>query len=168
MNSNARDSTVALRSKLRIAGDCRDRTAACFLIDSTGELRDWTAHADVVIIGKSFLDTGGQNPCEAILAGKPVVFGPHMENFEPLASRLVAAKGCIRAQMKTDSLRQPSSRALDPETAAAMTRNASQILASHEGATRRILDLMGASASPLKMTQRGVCHFQNHSLECAS
>ena len=62
-----------------------------FVIDSTGELRDWTAHADVVIIGKSFLATGGQNPGEAILAEKPLVFGPHMENFEPLASRLVAA-----------------------------------------------------------------------------
>ena len=64
-----------------------------FLIDSTGELRDWTAHADVVIIGKSFLARGGQNPSEAILANKPVIFGPHMENFEPLAGRLDATRG---------------------------------------------------------------------------
>jgi 3-deoxy-D-manno-octulosonic-acid transferase len=120
-----------------------------FLIDSTGELRDWTAHADVVIIGKSFLESGGQNPCEAILAGRPVVFGPHMENFEPLASRLVAAQGCIRANDENE-LTAAIKRALDPQSAQGLSRNASHVLASHEGATRRILDLLGASTSPLK------------------
>ena len=116
-------------------------TSDVLVIDSTGELRDWTAHADVVIIGKSFLATGGQNPAEAILAEKPLVFGPHMENFEPLASRLVASKGVLRAVDKT-SLSQAIITALDPETAAAMTRHASQILARHEGATRRIIELI--------------------------
>jgi hypothetical protein len=45
-----------------------DETSTVFLIDTTGELCDWTAHADAVIIGKSFLSVGGQNPAEAILA----------------------------------------------------------------------------------------------------
>ena len=45
-------------------------------------LRDWYHLADLVVIGKSFLSTGGQNPVEAIAAGKPVFFGPHMENFD--------------------------------------------------------------------------------------
>ena len=107
------------------------------------------AHADVVIIGKSFLESGGQNPCEAILAGRPVVFGPHMENFEPLASRLVAANGCIRANDENE-LAAAIVRALDPESTQGLTRNASKVLASHEGATRRILDLLGAPTSPLK------------------
>jgi 3-deoxy-D-manno-octulosonic-acid transferase len=112
-----------------------------FVIDSTGELRDWTAHADVVIIGKSFLATGGQNPSEAILAKKPVIFGPHMENFEPLASRLAAAQGCLRAQDPC-SLRQAIITALDPHASEEMTDHASQVLACHEGATRRIIALL--------------------------
>lgn len=114
-----------------------------FLIDSTGELGDWTAHADVVVIGKSFLSVGGQNPCEAILAGKPVILGPHMENFQPLASRLIASGGCISAS-DPDDLTRAVAAALDPEKALAMTRNASALLARHEGATRRILALLGA------------------------
>ena len=118
-----------------------------FLIDSTGELRDWTAHADVVVIGKSFLATGGQNPCEAILAGKPVVFGPHMENFEPLASRLVDAGACIRVRNETE-LRDAIIAALDHPTAEKMTRNATGLLARHEGATRRILHLLNAPKIP--------------------
>jgi 3-deoxy-D-manno-octulosonic-acid transferase len=111
------------------------------VIDTTGELRDWTAHADVVVIGKSFLATGGQNPSEAILAGKPVVFGPHMENFEPLASRLVSAQGAIRVQDE-GGLAAAIRTALDSGTAGAMTRNAAQILARHEGATLRMIDLL--------------------------
>ncbi len=131
---------VKLRSTgLAATGDRRH----VLVIDSTGELRDWTAHADVVIIGKSFLSTGGQNPCEAVLAGKPVVFGPHMENFQPLASRLIESGGCISASDSTD-LSQAVATALDPENAKVMTRQASAVLAAHDGATRRILDLLTA------------------------
>ena len=118
-----------------------------FLIDSTGELGDWTAHADVVVIGKSFLSTGGQNPCEAIMAGKPVIFGPHMENFQPLANCLVASGGCISASDQ-DSLARAITAALDPEQARTMTDNASALLARHQGATRRILALLGAGNTP--------------------
>ena len=119
------------------------------VIDSTGELRDWTAHADVVIIGKSFLETGGQNPCEAILAGKPVIFGPHMENFEPLASRLVASESCLRVSDQ-NSLVLAIRQAMDPLKSASMTRHATSVLATHEGATERILDLLNASTNPSK------------------
>lgn len=114
---------------------------ACFVIDSTGELRDWTAHADAVVIGKSFLSTGGQNPCEAILADRPVIFGPHMENFQPLGNRLVATGGAIRA-LDSQELVQAIRRALDPGQAREITRQASLSLTRHDGATRRILALL--------------------------
>lgn len=120
---------------------------SAFLIDSTGELRDWTAHADVVVIGKSFLSEGGQNPAEAILAGRPLIFGPHMENFEPLAGRLVATGACIRANDQSqlvEAIRQ----ALDPLNAQTLTAKASKILAAHAGATRRVLTVLYASSKP--------------------
>lgn len=117
---------------------------ACLVVDSTGELRDWTAHAEVVVIGKSFLATGGQNPAEAILARRPLVFGPHMENFQPLASRLVTAKGCLQVGSLAD-LATAIRRALGPD-AAGLAENAATLLASHEGATLRILDLLRAHA----------------------
>ncbi len=113
----------------------------CLVIDSTGELADWTAHADVVLIGKSFLSTGGQNPCEAILAGKPLVFGPHMENFEPLASRLAAAGGAL-GFTPPEALPHAIRRALDPQTARGLTREASLALDRHDGATRRVIALL--------------------------
>jgi len=133
---------VMLRSSFLADSATADRRHV-FVIDSTGELRDWTAHADVVIIGKSFLSTGGQNPCEAILAEKPVIFGPYMENFQPLARRLIASGGCISA-LDRDELLQAIVAALDPQKARAMTRQASALLACHDGATQRILALLVA------------------------
>lgn len=119
-----------------------------FVIDSTGELRDWTALADVVIIGKSFLSTGGQNPCEAVLAEIPVIFGPHMENFEPLATRLITSGGAISAADSV-ALSRAIRSALDPRASKTMTHQASALLALHEGATHRILDLLGAEQPPI-------------------
>jgi 3-deoxy-D-manno-octulosonic-acid transferase len=113
---------------------------ACFVVDSTGELRDWTAHADAVIIGKSFLATGGQNPCEAVAAAVPLICGPHMENFELLVTRLTAAEACLRP---ADATALPAAiiAALDPTTAARLTHNAREVLAPHLGATARIVAL---------------------------
>ncbi len=116
-----------------------------FVIDSTGELATWTSHADAVIIGKSFLAIGGQNPAEAILAGKPLILGPHMENFQPLVSDLEKASGAIVtpcANHLPSSLRF----ALDPEKAATLTANARRVLSTHEGATMRHLRVLHPSA----------------------
>lgn len=114
---------------------------ACLVVDTTGELRDWTAHADVVIIGKSFLSTGGQNPCEAIQAAKPVIFGPHMENFEPLVTQLTAAAACLRPATR-DQLVAAIQRTLDPAYPTDATARATAILERHHGATRRIVELL--------------------------
>jgi 3-deoxy-D-manno-octulosonic-acid transferase len=51
------------------------------LLDTVGELSSIYCIADIALIGKSFLGTGGQNPLEAAYWGKPIICGPHMENF---------------------------------------------------------------------------------------
>ena len=139
---------VVLRSRFAEEGGHSDPRSV-FVIDSTGELRDWTAHADIVLIGKSFLSTGGQNPAEAILAEKPVVFGPHMENFEPLASRLVDRGGALRAGNQ-EQLARAIRTAADPDHAGGMTREATAVLSVHEGAARRIIALLAAPGSTSK------------------
>lgn len=105
------------------------------LIDTTGELAAWQHLASIVVIGKSFLAQGGQNPAEAALAGKPVVFGPHMENFEPLAALLLAAGGAMQAP-DLDSLPGILNRLLsDPGLAARTGAAGKAALAKHRGAT---------------------------------
>ncbi len=114
---------------------------AVFVIDTTGELATWTAHADVVIIGKSFLSTGGQNPAEAILAKKPLILGPHMENFQPLVHHLLVAEGALLAR-DSEEISAAIRRALNPMIAEKLTQHATTILSSHRGATQRHLKVL--------------------------
>jgi len=51
------------------------------LLDTVGELSSVYAAADIAIMGKSFEGIGGQNPLEPAYWGKPIICGPHMENF---------------------------------------------------------------------------------------
>ena len=133
---------VVLRSHFK-AAEYPDR--ACFIIDSTGEMRDWTAHADVAIVGKSFLGKGGQNPTEAIASGVPVITGPDMSNFEPLVSMLCEEKGIVKLTDASD-LKNAIMLALDrgidnSEQLAA----AKKVLALHQGATQRTVDFLRIS-----------------------
>ena len=112
-----------------------------FVIDTTGELAAWTAHADAVIIGKSFLSTGGQNPAEAILARKPLILGPHMDNFQPLVRHLLEKGGALPAHDEA-SVALAVRAALDPQCAADLTEKAMCVLSVHNGATRRHLSAL--------------------------
>ena len=124
---------VALRSQAPAV----DPFLNCLLIDTTGELRHWYASATLVFIGKSLLARGGQNPAEAILAGKPVIFGPHMENFSALASSLVAKGGAVQVASATELRRAMSHLLANPEEREKMVVNARQVLEVHRGATAR-------------------------------
>ena len=130
---------VVLRSAFR---EPINAEKCALVVDSTGELRDWTASADVVVIGKSFLGIGGQNPAEAILAEKPLVFGPHMENFEPLASRLVDSGGAQRAAGESELVGILKKHIAEAGRSSAGTSAAKSVLDGHRGATARILDLL--------------------------
>ena len=108
-----------------------------FLIDTTGELRLWQSLATVVVIGKSFLAEGGQNPVEALMAGRPVICGPHMENFGPLMQALLGCRG-IRQVRGLDELPDALSGFLgDPAEARALARRAQAALEPHQGAAAR-------------------------------
>ncbi len=67
--------------------------AEVFLLDTTGELKGFYACADVIFVGKSLTQHGGQNPLEPAAAGKAIVVGPNMENFTPVMADLQRAQG---------------------------------------------------------------------------
>ncbi len=111
--------------------------ADCILLDTTGELQRWYGIATVVFIGKSLAAHGGQNPVEPILAGKPVVFGPNMENFATLAKTLVSKNAAVQVN-DTGSLERTVSELLrDKAARQRLVENAHAALSEHEGATAR-------------------------------
>ena len=133
--------SLDVRVASRVAGD-NEAKADCVLLDRTGELQRWYSIATVVFIGKSLTAHGGQNPVEPILAGKPVIFGPHMENFARLAKTLVAKNGAIQVS-DIDSLERAVDNLLrDSETRQRLVQSAREVLNQHRGATARAAALI--------------------------
>jgi 3-deoxy-D-manno-octulosonic-acid transferase len=131
---------VALATNARMRGEADE--ADCVLLDTTGELQRWYDIATVVFVGKSLTAHGGQNPVEPILAGKPVVFGPHMENFGMLAKILVSKKAAIQVR-DADSLERAIIELLqDIEARQRLVQNAREVLSTHKGATERAAALV--------------------------
>ena len=107
------------------------------VLDTTGELRDWYSLATLAFVGKSLTAHGGQNPVEPALAGKPVVFGPHMENFESVVRLLLQAEGAVQVDGLAALEAQVTALLGAPEQREALGQNAIRSLSSHQGATRR-------------------------------
>src|SRR2546430_2484303 len=125
---------VCLRSE---AGEPRASPPECLLLDTTGELQHWYAVATIVFVGKSLTARGGQNPVEPILAGKPVLFGPHMENFSALADALVTNNAAVQVRDPNSLQQQIAWLLRDREAALRLVANAQSVLARHNGAAAR-------------------------------
>lgn len=113
----------------------------CYISDTTGELRSWTALADLVVIGKSFYGYGGQNPAEAVACSVPVITGPHMENFDTLMDILQQAKGIMAVEENTlaDTI---ASFLKNPSRAQEQAQRATEAIEAHSGATMRSIQLI--------------------------
>jgi 3-deoxy-D-manno-octulosonic-acid transferase len=131
--------SVCLRSE---AGGTRASPPDCLLLDTTGELQHWYAVATIVFVGKSLTARGGQNPVEPIFAGKPVLFGPHMENFSALAQALVANEAAVQVRDPNSLQQQIAWLLRDREAALRLVANAQTVLARHSGATARTAELV--------------------------
>jgi 3-deoxy-D-manno-octulosonic-acid transferase len=107
------------------------------VLDTTGELRDWYSLATLAFVGKSLTAHGGQNPVEPALAGKPVVFGPHMENFDSVVRLLLQAEGAVQVDGPAALEAQVTALLGAPEQREALGQNAIRSLSAHQGATRR-------------------------------
>ncbi len=113
----------------------------CYIADTTGEMRDWTQLADIVVIGKSFLSKGGQNPAEAIAAGVAVIAGPHMGNFSDLITLLEEAQG-IATTSSEEIGEQIKQLLADPVHRQSQCERAIHALQYHAGATQRSVTLV--------------------------
>lgn len=64
-----------------VGGQGTDGSGVVILLDVVGELASVYGASDIAVIGGSFIKHGGQNPLEPAFWGKPIICGPHMENF---------------------------------------------------------------------------------------
>jgi 3-deoxy-D-manno-octulosonic-acid transferase len=120
----------------------------CLLVNTTGELKFFYQQATVVFVGKSLTGVGGQNPIEPGMMGKPMVFGPNMQNFGDITRNFLKANGAFQAH-DAEALEQTIARLLGDEKLRAETgRQAVQVVRENQGAIARTVDMIITELRP--------------------
>jgi 3-deoxy-D-manno-octulosonic-acid transferase len=107
-----------------------------FLLDSIGELTAAYALADVVVIGRSFVNMHGSDPADSIALGKATVIGPHVSDFQDMVAALVAGGGL--EQCDAEGLPGILAALLaDPGKRSSLATSGRSVIRNHQGATHR-------------------------------
>jgi 3-deoxy-D-manno-octulosonic-acid transferase len=111
------------------------------LLDTIGELAGLYEFADVAFIGGSLVPRGGHNVLEAAQFGKPILVGPHTENFRDIIEVFRRADALLVVTPQT--LAPTVLRLLqDDAERAALGERALQVMRSQLGATEKTVDAL--------------------------
>ena len=112
------------------------------ILDTLGELASVYALCDVAFIGGSLVPQRGHNPLEPAVYGKPVLFGPSMEDFAEISRDLLAVGGA-RQVHDAEELRVGLSLLLtEPAERERAGFQAQELIASRRGVTEAHLALI--------------------------
>ena len=117
-------------------------SASTLLLDSIGELAALFRYASVVFMGGSLVKTGGHNILEPARYGKPIVFGPHMENFRDMARLFVDASAAVQIGQASQLAPAVSELLSNPEKSLQLGHNALAVIQQNTGATDRVLQVL--------------------------
>jgi len=110
--------------------------------DTLGEMLLFYSVADVIFVGGSLVSIGGHNILEALQVHRPVVFGPHMQNFKQI-SQLVLDAGGGRCVGDAAELRLALKELFADETLRiSMARSGHGLLKKNSGATQQIMTFL--------------------------
>jgi 3-deoxy-D-manno-octulosonic-acid transferase len=122
------------------------RAADVLLVDTTGELKHLYGCADVVFVGKSLTCTGGQNILEPALHGRPVVVGPHLENFPDVERDFREAAALVQVPDEQELAAEVELLLGDKEAREELGKRARDLVLSRRGvidaSVRELLDLV--------------------------
>jgi 3-deoxy-D-manno-octulosonic-acid transferase len=147
---------VARRSELRVDAEPRFDVV---VLDTIGELAQLYQVATAVFVGGSLVDAGGHNILEPAVFGKPIVFGPYMQNFAEIAQAFVENSAAI--QVRSGRELEPVLRDLlgDPVKRARLGAAARALVEANRGARTKTLaaiaqllppDMPGAVVRPFR------------------
>jgi 3-deoxy-D-manno-octulosonic-acid transferase len=136
---------VVRRSELAVDAEPR---ADVVILDSIGELAHLFQVATVVFVGGSLVDHGGHNILEPAVHGKPIVFGPHMQNFAEIAATFLKSQAAVQvstaAELASVALRLVG----DPVERARLGAAARALVEANRGAKPRTLDAIADLLPP--------------------
>jgi 3-deoxy-D-manno-octulosonic-acid transferase len=130
------------------AGSSRDKTADVILLDSIGELRAAYPLAEMVFVGGSLIERGGQSIFEPAAAGKAIITGPHMSNFDAAVREFLERKGLVQLPVTSNGEVVPAlidafnDLLSDTDRRKELAANALAAMQHNRGAVHRTLDYL--------------------------
>ena len=121
--------------------------AEVILLDTLGELPVLYALADLVFVGGSLIPWGGHNLLEPALFRKPVLFGPHMNNFREMARHFLKAEAGIMVQNEVELGERFVELFRSSASRRRLGANGYGIIRANQGAGARILDRVASVLS---------------------
>lgn len=116
-----------------------DEPRAVFLGDTMGELRRFYALATVVFVGRSLIPLGGSDVMEVAGLGKPMLVGPHTENFHEAVTELAASGACVMVEDAEQLFARLRAWLDDPRAAYEAGDAGRGVILRNRGATGRIV-----------------------------
>ena len=82
------------------------------MLDTIGELAALYRFAAVVFVGGSLVPRGGHNIIEPALYAKPIIVGPHTENFRQIVSDFAQADAVMQISATDEAISNSFTREL--------------------------------------------------------
>jgi 3-deoxy-D-manno-octulosonic-acid transferase len=128
---------VVRRTDLAVDAEPR---ADVIVLDTIGELAHLFQVATVVFVGGSLVDHGGHNILEPAVHGKPIVFGPHMNNFAEIADTFLRNQAAVQVNTPAELAGAVARLIGDPVERARLGAAARALVEANRGARRRTLE----------------------------
>jgi 3-deoxy-D-manno-octulosonic-acid transferase len=133
------------RSDLPIDAEPR---ADVVVLDTLGELAQLYQVATAVFVGGSLVDNGGHNVLEPAIFGKPIVFGPHMQNFKEIAAAFLQNGAAVQVQTDRELEEVMASLVTDPVRRARLGAAARALVEANRGAKDKTLAVLSELLPP--------------------
>ena len=124
------------RSELAIDTEPR---ADAVVLDTTGELAQLYQIATAVFVGGSLVPAGGHNILEPAVHGKPIVFGPYMQNFAAIAETFLSNGAAVQVRSGRELEDTMVSLMTDPVRRARLGAAARALVEANRGAKDKTL-----------------------------
>jgi 3-deoxy-D-manno-octulosonic-acid transferase len=116
------------------------------LLDTLGELAQVYPLATVVFVGGSLVPAGGHNILEAAVAGKAVIVGPHMENFQEIADEFRSQHALVQVGSAEELAPEVLRLLTDEHRRASLGEKARGLIDRNRGALARTVDALAGLA----------------------
>ncbi len=114
--------------------------------DSMGELLKLYTASDVAFVGGSLVPVGGHNVLEACAVGLPVIFGPHMFNFDEISQLTLSREAGIQVDSTHDLVAAVATYLDDANLRFETGEKGKKLVQQNRGALERTSELIFALA----------------------